>query len=130
VRPEWRRTVGVGRRCRRSGVSPPTESDRLGFVGSPVARQSLDLVLRRLPSIYVALREGGSTAIHGKRPRSGRGRNWFSNFGDLSKREGITFLTFSHLIFASYLNSIILLFTNQCIGHTTSWQSVMYYQTQ
>jgi hypothetical protein len=57
-----------------------TRSSRLGSVGSHVARQSLDCVLRRLPSIYVALREGGSTVIHDKRPRSGRELNWVSQF--------------------------------------------------
>jgi hypothetical protein len=61
-----------------------TRSDRLGFVGSVVARQSLDCVLRQLPLIYIALREGGYTAIHGKRPRSGRGLNRFPDSGDLS----------------------------------------------
>jgi hypothetical protein len=48
-------------------ASAPTGSGHLGFVGSPVARQSLDYVLWRLPPIYVTLREGGPTAIHGKR---------------------------------------------------------------
>jgi hypothetical protein len=49
-------------------ASAPTGSDRLGFVGSPVARQSLDCMLRRLPLIYIVLHEGGGTAIHGKVP--------------------------------------------------------------
>jgi hypothetical protein len=69
-------------------ASVPTGSNRLGFVGSPVVRQSLDCVLQQLPSIYVALREGGPTAIHGKRPRSGRELDWFLNSGDLFKRKG------------------------------------------
>jgi hypothetical protein len=105
-------------------------SGRLRPMGSHVARQSLDSVLWRLPSIYVALREGGPTAIHGKRPRSGHGLNWFPNSGDLYKRKEITFLTFSPLISISHLNSTILLFTNQCTWHTASWQSITYYQTQ
>jgi hypothetical protein len=74
-------------------ASAPIESGHLGSVGSPVARQSLDCVLWRLPSIYVTLHEGGSTTIYGKRPRSGRGLNWFPNSEDLSKRKEITLLT-------------------------------------
>jgi hypothetical protein len=46
-------------------------SDRLGFVGSPVARQSLDLVLRRLPSIYVTMREGGALPYMASAPDQG-----------------------------------------------------------
>jgi hypothetical protein len=61
-----------------------TRSSRLGFVGSPVTRQLLDCMLWRLPLIYIALHEGGSTAIHGKRPRSGCGLNRFLDSGDLS----------------------------------------------
>jgi hypothetical protein len=64
----------------------PTGWGRLGSVGSPVARQSLDYVLRRLPSIYMVLHERGSTAIHDKRPRSGRRLNWFPNSVDLFKK--------------------------------------------
>jgi hypothetical protein len=101
-------------------ASAPTGSGRLGFMESPTERQSLNCMLWRLPSIYVALCEGGPTAIHGKRPRSGRGLNWFPNSGDLSKRKEITFLTFFPLISTSHLNLIILLFTNQCTGHTAS----------
>jgi hypothetical protein len=56
-------------------ASAHTGSSRLGFMGSPVARQSLDYVLQRLPSIYVALCKGGPTAIHDKRPRSGHRLN-------------------------------------------------------
>jgi hypothetical protein len=56
----------------------------LGFVGSLVAWQSLDCMLRRLSFIYIALHKGESTVIHGKRPQSGHGLNWFSNSGDLS----------------------------------------------
>jgi hypothetical protein len=63
----------------------PTGSDRLVFVGNPVARQSLDYVLWQLPSIYVALREGGLTVIHVKHPRSEHGRNWFPNSRDIFK---------------------------------------------
>jgi hypothetical protein len=48
-----------------------------------------------LPFI-VALRERGPTAIHGRRPRSGRG---LDRFHDLE----ITFLTFSPLISISHL---------------------------
>jgi hypothetical protein len=61
-----------------------TRSGRLGFVGSYVARQSLDCVLRRLPLIYIALCEGGSTVIYGKRSRSTRGLSRFLDSRDLS----------------------------------------------
>jgi hypothetical protein len=61
-----------------------------------------------------------------------QGADWigFPNSEDLFKRKEITFLIFSPLISTSHLNSIILLFTNQCTWHTASWQSVTYYQTQ
>jgi hypothetical protein len=45
-----------------------TRSGRLGFVGSPVARQSLDCVLRRLPLIYITLREGGTVPYMASAP--------------------------------------------------------------
>jgi hypothetical protein len=45
-----------------------TRSGRLGFVGGVVARQSLNCVLRRLPLIYIALCEGGPTAITRQAP--------------------------------------------------------------
>jgi hypothetical protein len=48
------------------------------------------------PPFIVALRERGSTAIHGKRPRSGCGSDQFPN-------PEITFLTFSPLISISQL---------------------------
>jgi hypothetical protein len=48
------------------------------------------------PSFIVALRERGSTAIHDKRPRSGRGSDRFPN-------PEIIFLTFSSLISISHL---------------------------
>jgi hypothetical protein len=48
------------------------------------------------PPFIVALRERGSTAIHGKRPRSGCGSDQFLN-------SEITFLTFSPLISISQL---------------------------
>jgi hypothetical protein len=48
------------------------------------------------PPFIVALRERGPTAIHGKRLRPGRGSDRFPD-------PEITFLTFSPLIFISYL---------------------------
>jgi hypothetical protein len=48
------------------------------------------------PPFIVALRERGPTAIHGRRPRSGRGSDRFPD-------PEITFLTFSSLISISYL---------------------------
>jgi hypothetical protein len=48
------------------------------------------------PPFIVALRERGSTTIHGRRPRSGRGSDRFFD-------PEITFLTFSPLISISYL---------------------------
>jgi hypothetical protein len=48
------------------------------------------------PPFIVALRERGSTAIHGRRPRSGRKLDQFSD-------PEITFLTFSPLISISHL---------------------------
>jgi hypothetical protein len=48
------------------------------------------------PPFIVALREREPTAIHDRRPRSGRGSDWFPN-------PEITFLTFSPLIFISHL---------------------------
>jgi hypothetical protein len=48
------------------------------------------------PAFIVALHEKGSTAIHGRRPRS---RRRLDRFPDLE----ITFLTFSPLISISYL---------------------------
>jgi hypothetical protein len=48
------------------------------------------------PPFIVALRERGPTAIHGRRPRSGRGSNRFSD-------PEITFLTFPPLISIPYL---------------------------
>jgi hypothetical protein len=50
-----------------------------------------------LPPFIMVLRERGSTVIHGRRPRSGRGS--VSRSGDPE----ITFLTFSPLIYISYL---------------------------
>jgi hypothetical protein len=55
------------------------------------------------PPFIVALRERGATAIHDRRPRSGRGLDRFPD-------PEITFLTFSLLISISYLyldNSLI-----------------------
>jgi hypothetical protein len=43
-----------------------------------------------------------------------------SQFRRHFQREEITFLTFFPLISTSYLNSTILLFINQCTGHTAS----------
>jgi hypothetical protein len=48
------------------------------------------------PPFIVVLRERGPTAIHGRRPRSGRGSDRFSD-------PDITFLTFSSLISISHL---------------------------
>jgi hypothetical protein len=48
------------------------------------------------PSFIVALREKGLTAIHGRRPGSGRGSDRFPD-------PEITFLTFSPLISISHL---------------------------
>jgi hypothetical protein len=48
------------------------------------------------PPFTVALRERGSTAIHGMRPRSGRGSDRFPD-------PEITFLTFSPLISISHI---------------------------
>jgi hypothetical protein len=48
------------------------------------------------PPFIVPLRERGPTAIHGKRPRSGRGSDCFPD-------PEITFLTFSLLISISHL---------------------------
>jgi hypothetical protein len=48
------------------------------------------------PLFIVTLRERGSTAIHGRRPRSGRGLDQFPD-------PEITILTFSPLISISYL---------------------------
>jgi hypothetical protein len=56
-------------------------------MGSPVARQSLDCMLRRLSSIYVTLREGGHCHTW-QAPRSGHELDWFPNFEDFFKREG------------------------------------------
>jgi hypothetical protein len=58
-------------------------SDRLGFVGSPVGLRA-----PTTPSLFMWRCAKGDTAIHDKRPRFGRRLDWFSNFGDLSKRKG------------------------------------------
>jgi hypothetical protein len=47
----------------------------LGFVGALWARRTLVPVPRLASPFIVALRERGPTAIHGRRPRSGRVSN-------------------------------------------------------
>jgi hypothetical protein len=64
---------------------------------------NIDFRAPAYPPFIVALREKGSTAIHDRRPRSGRGLDRFPD-------PEITFLTFSPLIFISHLylnNSLI-----------------------
>jgi hypothetical protein len=92
-------------------ASVPSRSDRVARVcGGTV---NVGSRAPACPPFNIALRERGLTAIQGKRPRSGRGSDWFPN-------PEITFLTFPPLISISHLNSTIHLFTNQCIGHTAS----------
>jgi hypothetical protein len=82
---------------RRSGVggavsqSPRFSTPLIGlrllrFVGALWARRTLVLVPWLVPLFIVALRERGPTAIHDRRPRSGRGSDRFPD-------PEITFLT-------------------------------------
>jgi hypothetical protein len=61
----------------------------------------LVFVPRLASPFIVALRERGPTAIHGRRPRSGRVSNRETD--PEIRPEEIIFLTFSPLIFTSYL---------------------------
>jgi hypothetical protein len=91
VRLEWRRTVGVGRRRRRSGVSPRFSA--YGIKPSSVYGKSYSTAIIgfRAPAIFPLFMwrcAMGPTAIHGKRPRSGRELDWIPNSKDLFKRKG------------------------------------------
>jgi hypothetical protein len=84
--------VGAGQQRRRSGASPRFSAYGIGssrVCGESYSTAIIGLFAPTTP-LYLcgAARRGGSTAIHGKRPRSGHGLNWFLNFGDLSKKEG------------------------------------------
>jgi hypothetical protein len=49
----------------------------LGFVGGTVGTANVGSRALACPPFIVALRERGHTAIHGRRPRSGRGLDRF-----------------------------------------------------
>jgi hypothetical protein len=69
-------------------ASAPSRSDRLARVcGGTVDTVNVSSRAPACPPFNIALRERGPTAIQDKRPRSGRGLDWFSNPGDLSKRK-------------------------------------------
>jgi hypothetical protein len=100
-------TVGVeGRRstvgCRGEVSQSPRFSASLiglrslGFCGGTVGMANIGSRVPACPPFITALRERGPTAIHGRRPRSGRGSDQFSD-------PEITFLTFFPLISISYL---------------------------
>jgi hypothetical protein len=100
-------TVGVeGRRStvgcqRRGGPIPSLQRLLLSVLVARVYRGTVGTAnvgscAPTCPPFIVALRERGLTAIHGRRPRSGRGSDQFPD-------PEITFLTFSSLISISHL---------------------------
>jgi hypothetical protein len=64
-------------------ASAPTRSVRLGMWES-CSMAIIGLHAPMTPLIYIALREGGPTAIHGKRPQTGSGLNQFPDSRDPS----------------------------------------------
>jgi hypothetical protein len=69
-------------------ASAPSRSDRL----ARVSRGTVDTVnigscTPACPPFNIALHERGPTAIQDRRPRSGRGLDWFLNPRDLSKKK-------------------------------------------
>jgi hypothetical protein len=64
-------------------ASAPSRSDRIARVcGGTVDTVNVGSRAPACPPFNIALHERGATAIQGKRPRSGRGLNWFPNPGD------------------------------------------------
>jgi hypothetical protein len=92
VRLEWRRTVGVGRRRRRSGVFPRFSAYGIGLSSVCGKSCSTTIVGLRAPATSPLFMwhyaTGGPLPYMASAPQSGRGLDWFPNSGDLSKRKG------------------------------------------